>query len=95
MKHTFTPGPWHVGMKPGPMIYGPNGEGIADMSFPMVASGEHKANARLIAAAPEQHDLLIEALDLVPRMSDDDPIAPALAEWCRKARTVIAKATGE
>ena len=23
-KHT--PGPWHVGLKPGPMVYGPQGE---------------------------------------------------------------------
>ena len=54
----------------------------------------HDSDARLIAAAPEQHDLLIEALDLVPRISEDDPIAPALAEWCRKARAAIVKAKG-
>lgn len=53
MTRTHTPGPWHIGMKPGPMIYGPQGEGIADMSFPMVGQAEHRANVRLIAAAPE------------------------------------------
>lgn len=52
------------------------------------------ADARLIATAPEQHNLLTEALDLVPRMSEDDPIAPALAEWCQRVRTVVAKAKG-
>lgn len=31
-------------------------------------------------------ELIAEALDLIPRMSEDDPIAPALAEWCAKAR---------
>lgn len=33
--------------------------------------------------------LLVEALDLVPRISDDDPMAPALADWCRKVRATI------
>ena len=32
---------------------------------------------------------LTEALDLVPRISDDDPMAPALAQWCRGAKTVL------
>ena len=32
---------------------------------------------------------LTEALDLVPRISDDDPMAPALAQWCRGAQTVL------
>jgi hypothetical protein len=50
--------------------------------------------ARLIEAAPEQNALLVEALDLVPRISDDDPMAPALAEWCKRVRIIIAKAKG-
>lgn len=33
--------------------------------------------------------LLREALDLVPRMSEDDPIAPALADWCYRARSML------
>jgi hypothetical protein len=33
--------------------------------------------------------LVREALDLVPRMSDDDPIAPALAAWCTRARGLV------
>lgn len=52
------------------------------------------ADARLIAAAPEQHALLTEALDLVPRISEDDPMAPALAEWCRSVRAIVAKVEG-
>jgi hypothetical protein len=57
-----------------------------------LASVRDEANARLIAAAPEQNALLVEALDLVPRISEDDPITPALAEWCRRVRAVIQKA---
>lgn len=53
-----TPGPWHIGMKPGPMIYGTKGEQIADMKADLLMDGEREANALLIAAAPE----LLEAL---------------------------------
>lgn len=36
------------------------------------------------------HDqLLRDALDLVPRISGDDPMAPALADWCRQARAAL------
>lgn len=38
------------------------------------------------------HALLVEAIDLVPRVSDDDPMAPALAEWCERVKVAIAKA---
>lgn len=54
---THTPGPWHIGIKPGPIIYGLKGEQIADMRAAMVPEPEHKANTRLIAAAP----MLLEA----------------------------------
>ena len=49
-----TPGPWHIGMKPGPMVYGPSGEQAADLRCgAMLPSDEARANLRLIAAAPE------------------------------------------
>jgi hypothetical protein len=51
--------------------------------------------ARIREAASKQNALLIEALDLVPRISDDEPMAPALAEWCRNARLLLARARGE
>jgi len=60
METKHTPGPWHVGMRPGPMIYGPNGEQVADMRRPaMVDDDEHAANARLIAAAPDGYALAV------------------------------------
>lgn len=41
------------------------------------------------------HDELVEALrestDLVPRISGDDPMGPALADWLRNVRSVLAK----
>ena len=50
-KHT--PGPWHLGMKPGPIVYGPNGEQVADMRRGMLHRDEDVANIQLIVAAPE------------------------------------------
>lgn len=38
-------------------------------------------------------ELVAEALDLVPRVNDDDPIAPALADWHQRAREAYQRAT--
>lgn len=57
MTSKHTPGPWHVGMKPGPMIYGKRGEQIADLTAELLMQDENAANAALIASAP---DLLAE-----------------------------------
>lgn len=53
MKHTQ--GPWHVGMKPGPIIYSYRGEQVVDMinHAASMQKDENAVNARLIAAAPE------------------------------------------
>lgn len=48
-QQTHTPGPWHIGMRPGPMVYGQLGEQVADCR----GLDESGYNARLIAAAPE------------------------------------------
>ena len=56
-KHT--PGPWHVSMKPGPIVYGPQGEQVANMHVAMLDQEEHKADAKAIAAVPQ----LLEALE--------------------------------
>lgn len=34
-------------------------------------------------------DVLRQALDLIPRVSADDPVVPALADWCSLARNTI------
>jgi hypothetical protein len=49
----------------------------------------------LYAEPPRSTALLTEALDLVPRISDDDPMAPALAEWCGKVRAALRAADRE
>lgn len=60
MKHTqdtvvakHTPGPWHIGINPGPMIYGPKGELVADLSADLLTRDERNANLFLLKSAPE------------------------------------------
>ena len=74
-KHT--PGPWHVGLKPGPMVYGPQGEQIVGLNV-MLDSDEVLANAKFIAAAPAMYDALQQSLVLVE--------LAALEEWGRAVR---------
>jgi hypothetical protein len=50
-----------------------------------------EAVANLAEAAPGQNALLIEALDLVPRINKADPMSAALEDWCNKVRACIAK----
>lgn len=50
--------------------------------------------AEAALAAYNQHrkelvDLLEEGDDLLPRMSDDDPMAPAISEWWAKVRAKL------
>jgi hypothetical protein len=80
--HTNTPGPWHLGKRGGnPAIYGKDGTEIAEILHGL--TDEWRANARLIAAAPE----MLEALQsLTHPMARDEDLQNALA--------VIAKATG-
>lgn len=78
-KHT--PGPWHVGIKPGPILYGTKGEQIADLRGHWLEDSEHMANVRLIAAAPA----LLEAVKNVPLMwseqDNKDVIIARFWDW--------------
>jgi len=79
MTHTakHTPGPWHVGLKPGPMVYGPQGEQIVGLNV-MLDSDEVLANAKFIVAAPAMYEALQQSLALVE--------LAALEEWGRAVR---------
>lgn len=54
-----TPGPWHIGMNPGPIIYGERGDQVANMCDGLYGDDENRANARLIAAAPDMLAVLL------------------------------------
>lgn len=107
MKHT--PGPWVADLETYPIMVRSQSE-----TWPLVDelgneegrtgvfianTGDNKANARLIAAAPD----LLEALDNLARYADTCELflkethpgkAAALRERVSSARAVIAKATG-
>lgn len=57
-----TPLPWHIGMRPGPMIYGPRGEQVADMQFSLMDKIEHHENIFYIIRAANNHHALFRAL---------------------------------
>ena len=103
---THTLGPWHIGMHPGPIIYGADSSQVADCRGDLLGACEAIANMRLIAAAP---DLLaaLEAVDKewsefwplgpdIPRSSERvAAIAPKTADIWRGIRSAIARAKGQ
>ena len=97
METKHTPGPWEA---IGNLVRSPMakdlGSGVmlaecADRWFQKVNSEEAKANARLIAAAPEQNKALIDLLELVEEL---DCLAAANDPRAIAARSAIAKAIG-
>ncbi|ELY2905140.1 hypothetical protein SMC68_003780 [Cronobacter sakazakii] len=98
MKFKGTPGPW-VASKTDRSI-GPICKDD-DQSYGMILPvawvefderpGVHKANANLMAAAPDLLEALQEFVDLFPDVIDGDAIMPALD----KGYAAIAKAIGE
>lgn len=99
-RQKFTPGPWHVGMRPGPIIYGEKGEQVADLCARLVPDEETRANARLITAAPELLAALRAILAAEPSSArtangkDLERHEERQARLIRPARAAIAKATG-
>jgi hypothetical protein len=85
-------------MKPGPMVYGPKGEQVADLRADLLPKDERLANSRLIVAAPD----LLEALryyvdqhehwrlDMPERNENDGKVWNRVLRIAHKA---IAKAT--
>jgi hypothetical protein len=64
---------WHVGLKPGPIVYDQNGNQIADCRSPSNTPEENKFNARLIAAAPL---LLAACKRALPYLADHVAMTP-------------------
>ena len=81
MTTQHTPGPWHVGMKPGPIIYGPKGEWIADIQHSMLELDENRANVALIASAP---GLLAERDRLKESNAELREVVNRMAPWLGK-----------
>ena len=92
-KHT--PGPWHIGLKPGPMVYGPQGEQIVGINV-MLDGDEVLANAKFIAAAPAMYEALKAIVgQQTPNRWGYDAAGIALSdEWRAQARAALAQAEG-
>ena len=101
-KHT--PGPWHVGLKPGPMVYGPQGEQIVGLNV-MLDSDEVLANAKFIASAPAMYEALQQSLALVELAAleewgravrgEQQPPTTEARDRLEKVKTALAQAEGE
>jgi hypothetical protein len=94
-KHTL--GPWEV-RKNEPWViakaYG-NMKSVVHLNLPIEQSEEQRANARLIAAAPDLLDVAKEANAELERLNDPRGFVSMRQERImEKARAAIAKATG-
>ena len=76
----MTPGKWHIGFKPGPIVYDALGNQLADCRTPYDDYGQDKATALAIAALPdliEENKRLRQALtnlliDSTPLLEDSE-----------------------
>jgi hypothetical protein len=97
MSAQHTPGPWHIS---GSTIKGPHPKDpqnrlriVAQAVFDKGTwIDETRANARLIAAAPDLLQVVEDAL-MIFEFGDDDKTV-ATPYWVARARAAIAKATG-
>lgn len=89
----YTPGPWHVAPMSPTWVGTKYSEHIASTdTFDTEDEDEQKANARLIAAAPELLEALIAITNQLERIGDTREHKDGA--FIRDARAAIAKATG-
>ena len=84
-----TPGPWRDGQDGNCRVYGPDGQGEDSGLIAVVYKG--RANARLIAAAPDLLDALFRTLNYIENTETELGILLGCGD---AARAAIAKATG-
>ena len=91
---THTQGPWTVSQPSGSYIEAPTG-GIAALTY-----GASKADAHLIAAAPDMLELLVETQEALDVLADDaedagyHARAESAAKLAMRLRAAITKAKG-
>ena len=91
----FTPGPWHIGMKPGPIVYDAKGAEVANMFVPILPLDENNANARLISKAPEMYAMLKKILTDIQENAKNLPAIPAVCELWSEGVKLLAEIDGE
>lgn len=87
---SFTPGPWHVGVRPGPIVYGRLGEQVADLRSDTMMPDETRSNARLIAESPAMLEALGWALGQI-----GDGLDLEAQDALESARATVKRAKGE
>jgi hypothetical protein len=93
MKHTHTNTPWHVGKRAADIaIYGQKGEEIAKILGFFNSDDENKANARLIASAPDLLAACKAALALMQEPDADEHFDAIKLEYMLE--DAISKAEG-
>ena len=90
-----TPGPWHVGLRPGPMVYGPQGEQIVGINV-MLDRDEVLANMKFIAAAPAMYEALQAMVEVFPAVVKMTPygVSMDISKLHDNAKTALAQAEG-
>lgn len=86
----FTKGPWSVGKKTGTLVFTGSDGGMGDFICEVCGEDDtprevNKANARLIAAAPELYERLNEARDAIA----------SLPEYALGGESIYSSHTGE
>lgn len=92
MEHTKLP--WHVGMRPGPIVYGWYGEQVADLTSVTLLVEENKDNAAFIVRACNAHNDLVAAIEgllLCAELNQDD-MEGDTRYMLENARATLAKA---
>jgi len=87
----ITPGSWHVGTNPGPIVYGQKGEQVTGWNA-LLEDGENQANCQAIAALPDLLAALEAALSLLECANDHQREAGRLEYDTQTAKNALIKA---
>lgn len=103
----FTPGQWKVGKQDHPIGYFPIYARIGvtklacitktashEVGFG-VSEAEHKANAHLIAAAPDMYEALVTTLENINSLGPAGALYDTYKPWAELVGAVLRKARGE
>ena len=73
VRGSFAPAPWHIGELNPWLVYAADGYAVADLRTYHGRHADTKADARLIAAAPEMLEALERIRECQGRFGEDDP----------------------